>query len=468
MQAIASTTMTRLSLLAGPSGPFLAECTLCAQEKCSIRELVECEEVQPGPVEGDTATSLREQLVRSLQGTWYQPDGERIAEIVGEEIIWDLSLMQNDGTQLFFNPHEALVAIYLDGVAHAGKVIMDAQANIRWDDGEEMLPGYVEDLPGFGGFGLLDRTPAPPDAMGCMRGDSFAECPTGAPTSPQRSIATPRTPRSRVASPDGPRSERPRAAHAALTAKMERPEPSFGELRQTLVKALDNFFYIYKDDEEAQRLLIGRKLKERRLRKQRLDDEERRKLREELEELRRQEEARQQEEEARRKAEEQRLREQAERVEEEKRRRQEEERRAAEAQRRREEEAKREEERRVEEARRRKQAEEEAARKAKEIRERLLATMQELAQSRDGWVLKNAIAEGESVGLDAELQPLREALKEVHELRKAALLKARKAQEKLANDFKTAKEAQDFGGPVLAAQWRAAVKEVQKPFVMPE
>ncbi|CAK9058114.1 Reticulocyte-binding protein 2 homolog a [Durusdinium trenchii] len=320
---------------------------------------------------------------------------------------------------------------------------------------EEMLPGYVEDLPGFGGFGLLDRTPAPPDAMGCMRGDSFAECPTGAPTSPQRSIAT-------------PRSERPRAAHAALTAKMERPEPSFGELRQTLVKALDNFFYIYKDDEEAQRLLIGRKLKERRLRKQRLDDEERRKLREELEELRRQEEARQQEEEARRKAEEQRLREQAERVEEEKRRRQEEERRAAEAQRRREEEAKREEERRVEEARRRKQAEEEAARKAKEIRERLLATMQELAQSRDGWVLKNAIAEGESVGLDAELQPLREALKEVHELRKAALLKARKAQEKLANDFKTAKEAQDFGGPVLAAQWRAAVKEVQKPFVMPE
>lgn len=30
--------------------------------------------------------------------------------------------MQNDGTQLFFNPHEALVAIYLDGVAHAGKV----------------------------------------------------------------------------------------------------------------------------------------------------------------------------------------------------------------------------------------------------------------------------------------------------------------------------------------------------------
>ena len=80
-------------------------------------------------------------------------------------------------------------------------------------------------------------------------------------------------------------------------------------------------------------------------------------------------------------------------------------------------------------------------------------------------------------GLDVELQPLREALQEVQELRRAALLKARKAQEKLANDFKTAKEAQarpflvlksslkeDFGGPVLAAQWRAAVKEVQKPF----
>lgn len=58
-------------------------------------------------------------------------------------------------------------------------------------------------------------------------------------------------------------------------------------------------------------------------------------------------------------------------------------------------------------------------------------------------------------GLDVELQPLREALQEVQELRRAALLwlglferalfwlrKARKAQEKLANDFKTAKEAQ--------------------------
>jgi len=27
---------------------------------------------------------------------------------------------------------------------------------------------------------------------------------------------------------------------------------------------------------------------------------------------------------------------------------------------------------------------------------------------------------------------------------------------------------EDFGGAVLAAQWRAAVKEVQKPFVMPD
>ena len=28
--------------------------------------------------------------------------------------------------------------------------------------------------------------------------------------------------------------------------------------------------------------------------------------------------------------------------------------------------------------------------------------------------------------------------------------------------------SKDYGGAVLAAQWRAAVKEVQKPFVMPD
>lgn len=330
---------------------------------------------------------------------------------------------------------------------------------------EEMLPSYVEipagDLPGFG---LLDRAPPP------MRGDSFAdfaECPT----SPGRT-----TPCSRIASPDV---HRPKTPHQPLTAKTDRPEMSDAECRLKLVKELDSFFYIYKDDEEAQRLLIGRKLKERRLRKQKVDDDLAQKLREELEEMRRQEEERQKEEAARREAarvaeqqrreaEEQRRKEQERRIQEEKTRKEEEERRVVEEKKRREEEVKRDEERKIEEAKRKKQQEEEAANKAKEIRERLLATMHELAQSRDGWVLKNAIAEGESVGLDLELQPLREALKEVQELRKAALLKARKAQEKLANDFKTAKEAQDFGGAVLAAQWRAAVKEVQKPFVMPD
>ncbi|OLP76790.1 hypothetical protein AK812_SmicGene43228 [Symbiodinium microadriaticum] len=115
-----------------------------------------------------------------------------------------------------------------------------------------------------------------------------------------------------------------------------------------------------------------------------------------------------------------------------------------------------------------KAVQEDARNREKEIRERILGSLAELAQSRDGYVLRTAIAEGESVGLKEELAPLRSALAEVDELRKAALLKARKAQEKLAGDFKTAKEAQDFGGPILAAQWRAAVKEVAKPFVMPE
>jgi len=39
---------------------------------------------------------------------------------------------------------------------------------------------------------------------------------------------------------------------------------------------------------------------------------------------------------------------------------------------------------------------------------------------------------------------------------------------RLFEPFRKSGDLQDFGGPVLAAQWRAAVKEVQKPFVMPE
>jgi len=334
---------------------------------------------------------------------------------------------------------------------HATQYIFEIQSGLL-DALEEMLPSYVEEM-NLPGFGLLDR--GPPVPLMTVRGDSFAdlECPT----SPGNT-----TPRSRITSPE-PRARTP------LTAKMDRPEMTDAEeLRRKLFKDLDSFFYIYKDDEEAQRLLIGRKLKERRLRKQRGHEELAKKLREEVEEMRRQEEERQKEEAARREAAEQERKEKERRVLEEKKRKEEEERRIVEEKKRREDEAKKEEERRLQELQRKKLQEEEAAKKAKETRERLLATMHELAQSRDGWVLKNAIAEGESVGLDLELQPLREALKEVQELRKAALLKARKAQEKLANDFKTAKEAQDFGGPVLAAQWRAAVKEVQKPFVMPE
>lgn len=195
--------------------------------------------------------------------------------------------------------------------------------------------------------------------------------------------------------------------------------------------------------------------------------------------MKRQEEERRQEEEARREAqaaaerakreaEEQRKREEERKAEEERQRiHAEEQRRRADAERR-AEEARREEARAAEEARLRKVAEEDARNREKEIRERILGSLAELAQSRDGYVLRTAIAEGESVGLKEELAPLRSALAEVDELRKAALLKARKAQEKLAGDFKTAKEAQDFGGPILAAQWRAAVKEVAKPFVMPE
>lgn len=263
--------------------------------------------------------------------------------------------------------------------------------------------------------------------------------------------------------------------HLTPKSGTERPEPTFMQCKSAFEEMLKSAYFVYRDDEEAQQLLIARKLKERRLRKKRLDEAERAKLNAELEEMKRQEEARRAEEEARKAAEAEKklAEEKKKREEEEARQKQLREEEAAKEQVRREEErrveeARREEERRVEEARRQEEEAKKKEQKDKETRERLLATLSEVAQSRDGYTLRTFIAEGESVGLDQELQPVREALQEVNELRKAALWKARQAQEKLASEFKTAKEAQDFGGPVLAAQWRAAVKEVAKPFVMPD
>ena len=91
-------------------------------------------------------------------------------------------------------------------------------------------------------------------------------------------------------------------------------------------------------------------------------------------------------------------------------------------------------------------------------------------------------------GLDVELQPLREALQEVQELRRAALLwlglferalfwlgrpgrrrrswrttSKRPRRPRRGAFSRPFRAPEDFGGPVLAAQWRAAVKEVQKP-----
>ena len=53
-------------------------------------------------------------------------------------------------------------------------------------------------------------------------------------------------------------------------------------------------------------------------------------------------------------------------------------------------------------------------------------------------------------------------LEEELQSRQAGAADVRKKQEELAAQFKTSKEAQEFGGAVLAAQWRAAAREVAK------
>jgi len=255
---------------------------------------------------------------------------------------------------------------------------------------------------------------------------------------------------------------------------------------QEMIKSLHGIDFAVKDQEEAQRMIMKRKLRERRDRKRKLEQEEHeRKYGEEwraslqaMEEARREEEARKKaladEEEVRKAELFRQQREEEKRIQEE-RRREEEERKAAEEERQRvlaQKAAKLEEERRLEEEARQREAaekaaQEEAQRKAEEARkarEDLIARIREAVHSRNTEQLRSAIAEAQAAGLHNEVEPLRQALQQELATRRAAAVKARAAAEKLAADFQSAKEAQDCGGATLAAQWRAAVKEVAKPF----
>merc|ERR1712032_639161 len=101
-------------------------------------------------------------------------------------------------------------------------------------------------------------------------------------------------------------------------------------------------------------------------------------------------------------------------------------------------------------------------------REHFLLHLEILTQSHDTMAMRAAIDEGVALGFQHELDFLRNALEEELTHMRARALEFRMEQEKLAAEFKTAKEAQDLGGAILVAQWRAAVSAVAKPFVFSE
>jgi len=288
---------------------------------------------------------------------------------------------------------------------------------------------------------------------------------------------------------------------------------------EKFIQAAGRLNELHRDTEEAQRLVLQRKAKERRLRKQRKEEDAERVRRDEeaikmvlaaAEEEKKAEIQRQMREEQERMEEARQKKlaeEEAARLEEE---------RKAEEEREKERERIAEIERQAEAARqaeeRRRQVEAEKARQAEEERERLRKRLLELLESDDMAALRIGIADGLDAGLEAEVglaqerfkklliislgavaksrdvkamrsaiadaeavgvceehvEPVRKALEDELASRKAVQLKARKSKEELAAQFKDAKEAQDFGGAILAAQWRAAVREIAKPCVFEE
>jgi len=107
-------------------------------------------------------------------------------------------------------------------------------------------------------------------------------------------------------------------------------------------------------------------------------------------------------------------------------------------------------------------------REAQKQRDNFLLHLDILTQSHDTMAMRAAIDEGVGLGFQHELDVLRNALEEELNHMKARALEFRREQEKLATEFKTAKEVQDLGGAILVAQWRAAVSAVSEPFVFSE
>lgn len=242
-----------------------------------------------------------------------------------------------------------------------------------------------------------------------------------------------------------------------------------------MTEKMKDLDYMVQDEAEAQFLLITRKFKKRREQKRKREREEHeakygeawQKSLDAMEAAKREEEAKKKAkadaEEQRKASEHEKLQEEVRQAEKERIKEDEERRRAEEARQKAvaEKTAKLEEERRAEEQR---QEEERQKQLAKEKREELLRRLKEVCTSHNVEALRAAIRDGEEVSLVAEVEPAKQALEEELVRRRAVASKARKAAEKLAGEFKTAQEAQEFGGAILAAQWRAAVKEVSKPF----
>merc|ERR1712032_1487923 len=108
------------------------------------------------------------------------------------------------------------------------------------------------------------------------------------------------------------------------------------------------------------------------------------------------------------------------------------------------------------------------AREAQNKRDHFLLHLDILIQSHDTMAMRAAISGGEALGFQQELDVLRKAHEEELSHMRAKALEFRSEQEKLATEFKTSKEAQDLGGAILVAQWRAAVSAVATPFVFSE
>mmetsp|Transcript_100267 Transcript_100267/g.239060 ORF Transcript_100267/g.239060 Transcript_100267/m.239060 type:complete len:133 (+) Transcript_100267:40-438(+) len=114
-----------------------SSCTSCPQVcKSAHEEVVEVVDITPVIPQKQSASGkfYGRSVLNRLQGCWFRQDGQMIAQIIDSLVIFS-----NNSVAVLSPRSESQVCLSLGGDRMFGTFIDDAQASLRWSDGDVWL-----------------------------------------------------------------------------------------------------------------------------------------------------------------------------------------------------------------------------------------------------------------------------------------------------------------------------------------